>query len=181
VPGKLLPPLATIGQIGVMKNACCALCGRAAPGLTRHGLVPRTLHKRACTRRNFSRAERYTCILLCRPCHKQIHAVFTESELAREYASTEALAAKSPALSSGSPDSPPTADIPRAPQACLKRNRRKCQDFLRTCEKITKCRVAAGFLAWPRREGGGNTRGGLVPPEQRRSSQKTRNPVGSAF
>jgi cytochrome P450 len=44
-------------------------------------------------RRNISRAERYTVILLCRPCHKQIHAVFTESELAREYASTEALAA----------------------------------------------------------------------------------------
>jgi hypothetical protein len=75
----------------------------------------------------------------------------------------------------------PDRRYPRAPQACLKRNRRKCQDFLRTCEKITKCRVAAGFLAWPRREGGGNTRGGLVPPEQRRSSQKTRNPVGSAF
>ena len=32
--------------------------------------------------------------------------------------------------------------------------------ILRTCEKITKCRVAAGFLAWPRREGGGNTRSG---------------------
>jgi hypothetical protein len=72
---------------------CCALCGRAAPGLTRHHLVPRTLHKRACTRRNFSRAELYTVTLLCRPCHKQIHAVFTESELARGYASTEALAA----------------------------------------------------------------------------------------
>ena len=43
-------------------------------------------------RRNISRAERHTVILLCRPCHKQIHAVFTESELAREHASTEALA-----------------------------------------------------------------------------------------
>ena len=29
---KLLPLLATIGQIGAMKNAGCALCGRAAPG-----------------------------------------------------------------------------------------------------------------------------------------------------
>ena len=33
---------------------------------------------------------------------------------------------------------------------------------LRTCEKITKCRVAAGFLAWPRREGDGNTRSGVA-------------------
>ena len=69
---------------------------------------------------------------------------------------------------------------------------------LRTCEKITKCRVAAGFLAWPRREGGGNTRSGVadalhrpagclrqavslrsaVPPEQRRSSQKDTQPYG---
>ena len=68
----------------------------------------------------------------------------------------------------------------------------------RTCEKITKCRVAAGFLAWPRREGGGNTRSGVadalhrpagclrqavslrsaVPPEQRRPSQKDTQPCG---
>ena len=32
-------------------------------------------------------------VLLCRPCHKQIHAVLSESELAREYSSLEALAA----------------------------------------------------------------------------------------
>jgi hypothetical protein len=92
---------------------CCALCGRAAPGLTRHHLVPRTLHKRACTRRNFSRAELYTVTLLCRPCHKQIHAVFTESELAREYASTEALAAypKIARFVEWIARQPPTADI----------------------------------------------------------------------
>jgi uncharacterized protein with beta-barrel porin domain len=34
--------------------------------------------------------------------------------------------------------------------------------IFRTWEKITKCRVAAGFLAWPRREGGGNTRSGVA-------------------
>ena len=70
--------------------------------------------------------------------------------------------------------------------------------FLRTCEKITKCRVAAGFLAWPRREGGGYTRSGVadalhrpagclrqavslrsaVPPEQRRPSLKDTQPYG---
>jgi hypothetical protein len=33
---------------------------------------------------------------------------------------------------------------------------------LRTCEKIRKCRAADGFLAWPRRKGGGNTRGGVA-------------------
>ena len=32
-------------------------------------------------------------ILLCRSCHKQIHTLFTESELASDYNSIEALAA----------------------------------------------------------------------------------------
>ena len=73
----------------------CALCGRAAPRLTRHHLVPRTLHKRARIRRTFTREERHTVVLLCHPCHKQIHAVLSESELAREYSSLEALAAHS--------------------------------------------------------------------------------------
>ena len=71
----------------------CALCSRAAPQLTRHHLVPRTLHKRTRIRRTFTREERHTVVLLCRPCHKQIHAVLSESELAREYSSLEALAA----------------------------------------------------------------------------------------
>jgi hypothetical protein len=71
----------------------CALCSRAAPQLTRHHLVPRTLHKRPRIRRSFTREERHTVILLCRPCHKQIHAVLTESELARNYTTVAALAA----------------------------------------------------------------------------------------
>jgi Protein of unknown function, DUF547 len=47
-------------------------------------------------------------------------------------------------------------------------------------KKFAKCRVADGFLAWPRREGGGNTRSGLVPPEQCRPSQKDTQPVGES-
>jgi hypothetical protein len=61
--------------------------------LTRHHLVPRRLHRRSRTQRSFTRDERLTVVLLCRACHKQIHAVFTESELARNYCSIEALAA----------------------------------------------------------------------------------------
>ena len=76
-----------------MQEPCCALCGRPVPNLTRHHLVPRTLHKRRRTRDNFTRAERLTVILLCRACHKQIHTLFTESELARDYCTLEALAA----------------------------------------------------------------------------------------
>ena len=76
-----------------MKERYCALCGRAVTQLTRHHLVPRIVHKRPRTRRSFTRAERLTVILLCRACHKQIHALFTESELARNYCTLEALAA----------------------------------------------------------------------------------------
>jgi predicted RNA-binding protein len=76
-----------------METRCCALCGRAVPKLTRHHLIPRHVHGRLRIQRNFTREERLTVILLCRACHKQIHAVFTESELARHYCSIEALAA----------------------------------------------------------------------------------------
>ncbi len=49
---------------------------------------------------------------------------------------------------------------------------------LRTCEINRESRVADGFLAWPRREGGGNTRCGLAPTEQRRPGQKDTQPFG---
>jgi hypothetical protein len=76
-----------------MEERRCALCQRAAIPLTRHHLIPRTVHSRPRTRRNFSRDQRLTVVLLCRACHKQIHGLFTESELARTYSSIEALAA----------------------------------------------------------------------------------------
>jgi 5-methylcytosine-specific restriction protein A len=66
---------------GVMERRCCELCGRAIPQLTRHHLIPRIVHRRPRTRRNFTRDERLMVILLCRACHKQIHNLFTESEL----------------------------------------------------------------------------------------------------
>ena len=76
-----------------MEERRCALCQRAATHLTRHHLVPRTVHSRPRTRRKFSRDERLTVALLCRACHKQVHSLFTEAELACDYCSIEALAA----------------------------------------------------------------------------------------
>lgn len=46
--------------------------------LTRHHLVPK------------SRGGRET-ILLCRPCHRQLHAVYTEKELERRFPTVELL------------------------------------------------------------------------------------------
>ncbi|MDT8895382.1 hypothetical protein RSO41_12020 [Halomonas sp. I1] len=69
----------------------CQLCGRAAP-LTRHHLIPRALHGKARYRRRFDRAERLASILwVCHPCHRHLHAVLSERELAEHYRSREAL------------------------------------------------------------------------------------------
>ncbi len=76
-----------------MEKGSCELCGRSVPQLTRHHLIPRTVHQRPRTRRHFTRDQRLAVVFLCRACHKQIHSLFTESELARTYCSIEALAA----------------------------------------------------------------------------------------
>jgi hypothetical protein len=58
----------------------CPLCGRAIPPAQRdaHHLVPK------------SKGGRQTAFMH-RVCHRQIHAVLTETELARQYATVEAL------------------------------------------------------------------------------------------
>jgi hypothetical protein len=60
----------------------CALCDRPIPPALRdaHHLIPK------------SRGGAVT-VLMHRACHKQIHALFTETELARQYASAQALRA----------------------------------------------------------------------------------------
>lgn len=60
--------------------AVCALCDRAIPPALQdaHHLTPK------------SRGGVAT-VLMHRACHKQIHALFTETELARDYASIQAL------------------------------------------------------------------------------------------
>ena len=60
----------------------CSLCGRAIPPAQRdaHHLVPKSKGGRQTT-------------FMHRVCHRQIHAVLTETELARQYATVEALLA----------------------------------------------------------------------------------------
>ena len=63
---------------GRPEEVICPLCDRAIPKLQRdeHHLIPK------------SHGGRITAVLH-RICHRQIHAVFTESELARQYNSIE--------------------------------------------------------------------------------------------
>jgi ribosome-binding protein aMBF1 (putative translation factor) len=51
------------------KPKTCELCGREVP-LTRHHSIPKQ-----------KRGKKGAVIYLCVPCHKQIHALFTNSEL----------------------------------------------------------------------------------------------------
>ncbi|MBY0375206.1 MAG: hypothetical protein K2Q23_14515 [Bryobacteraceae bacterium] len=70
----------------------CELCGRVEVELTRHHLVPRTRHSNKRTQRTFEREDVTTRIaLICRPCHKMVHAVFTEKQLEREFNTVELL------------------------------------------------------------------------------------------
>lgn len=70
----------------------CELCGRRMAELTRHHLIPRTLHTNKRIRRQHSRETLHTSILwLCRPCHNQVHEVLSEKQLADAYHTREAL------------------------------------------------------------------------------------------
>jgi len=63
-------------------EACCGLCERAVQHTTRHHLVPR------------EEGGRYgDTVDLCQPCHSSVHRFLTNRELARQYATVEALRA----------------------------------------------------------------------------------------
>jgi hypothetical protein len=70
----------------------CATCGREMP-LTFHHLVPKSQHKRTWCRKAFDRETRQRGIDVCRDCHSAFHRFASESELARRYATLEALLA----------------------------------------------------------------------------------------
>ncbi len=62
------------------------LCRRQGVVLTKHHLIPRTRHKNKRIKRLFTRDEMLLNVMMvCRPCHSQIHNVLTEKELALEY------------------------------------------------------------------------------------------------
>lgn len=80
----------------LLKNAsqddCCELCGRNNIALTRHHLIPQSRHNKARTKRHFSKVDMHTSIaMLCRPCHNQVHKLFSNHELANYYHSVDRL------------------------------------------------------------------------------------------
>jgi hypothetical protein len=71
----------------------CELCHREVGFLTQHHLIPRTTHKRKKRREGFTQEELNRVIWICAPCHKNIHAVLTEKELAEDFNTIEKLLA----------------------------------------------------------------------------------------
>ncbi|WP_239495347.1 hypothetical protein [Salinicola halophilus] len=60
--------------------------------MTRHHLIPRTLHRKPRYRKRHDREHLQTAVLMvCRPCHSHLHRTLSERELADHYASREAL------------------------------------------------------------------------------------------
>jgi 5-methylcytosine-specific restriction endonuclease McrA len=75
-------------------NDPCELCNRTTQKLTEHHLIPRTLHGNKKAEREFGKEEMKTRLaMLCRPCHSQIHDIFTEKELGWTYNTVEKLKA----------------------------------------------------------------------------------------
>ena len=63
----------------------CALCDRTVKKITRHHLVPK---QKGGTDEDV--------ILLCQPCHKTLHATFSNTELVQTYNTLEQLRAAEP-------------------------------------------------------------------------------------
>ena len=73
-----------------MRIKKCELCGREQ-ALTRHHLTPQARHNKK-VKRELGR-DRNKVAMICRPCHSQIHDLFSEKELEREYYTVELLKA----------------------------------------------------------------------------------------
>lgn len=75
-------------------SAQCQLCLREVAALTTHHLIPRTRHRNKRNKKEFEREDvRTRTIEVCRPCHKNIHAVLSNKELERDYNTLETLQA----------------------------------------------------------------------------------------
>ncbi|WP_459477617.1 HNH endonuclease [Clostridium saccharoperbutylacetonicum] len=62
------------------QNHICELCNRNVPIITKHHLIPLAKGGR-----------KFETLSLCTACHQQIHALFTNRELATHYYSLESL------------------------------------------------------------------------------------------
>jgi len=70
----------------------CELCGRFATTISEHHLIPRTMHCNKRVRKMFDRVVMVTRKAdMCHPCHKAVHAFFSNKVLALEMNTVAAL------------------------------------------------------------------------------------------
>lgn len=75
------------------QTGTCELCGRAGIEVTRHHLIPRTRHRTKRNRKLFEREDvRTRLAMLCRACHRFVHAALPEKSLEESYNTVEQLA-----------------------------------------------------------------------------------------
>ena len=72
-----------------MSVGACVFCERDGVNLTDHHLIPVTRHKNKKTKKEVPREERHKTVDACRSCHNQIHIIWTEKELEREWNTVE--------------------------------------------------------------------------------------------
>jgi hypothetical protein len=70
----------------------CLLCERDDLKLTRHHVVPKARHNKKVKRE--LGAKRNKTEWVCRPCHSQLHRLYTEKQLEREFNTIELLKAQ---------------------------------------------------------------------------------------
>jgi len=73
----------------MMNVGICALCDRDEVFITVHHLIPVTRHKNKKTKKETTHQERHSTIKSCRSCHNQLHLIWTEKELEREFNTIE--------------------------------------------------------------------------------------------
>jgi len=72
-----------------VSSPACELCERAVPRLTKHHLFPKSVG-----RRKGRPVDELPTAELCGACHRQVHALFENRELAKRLDSLEALRAE---------------------------------------------------------------------------------------
>lgn len=69
-----------------VKPKHCELCQRPCTVLTKHHLIPKSLHRKHRIKKTFSKNQCITHIAwLCHPCHKMIHRFISEKDMAAHY------------------------------------------------------------------------------------------------
>ena len=72
------------------EEGLCEICKRSIP-LTRHHLIPRTLHSNKHYKKAYTREQLSICINICRPCHDAVHRFIDEKTLGQRYNTLEKL------------------------------------------------------------------------------------------